>query len=81
MFSSLSSNLRTQISRVNPVLSVLRKNIKSANMNLFLNNLTRRNFSNVYVNHRDSLDNNQNTPFDFTEENYQKVEEILVIYI
>lgn len=81
MFSSLSSNLRTQISRANPVLSAFKNNIKKTNMNLFLNNLTKKNFSSVYVNHRDTIDNNQNTPFDFTEENYKKVEEILVIII
>jgi len=35
-------------------------------------------FSSVYVNHRDTPDNNDDTPFDFTPENYKKVEEIMV---
>ncbi len=34
--------------------------------------------SSVYVNHRDTLDNNDDTPFDFTSENYKKIEEVLV---
>jgi len=39
-----------------------------------------RSFSHVYVNHRDTVDNNDKTPFDFTPENYVKVEEILSRY-
>jgi NADH dehydrogenase (ubiquinone) flavoprotein 2 len=39
-----------------------------------------RSFSHVYVNHRDTFDNNDKTPFDFTPENYKKVEEILNRY-
>jgi hypothetical protein len=35
-------------------------------------------FSSVYVNHRDLPGNDEQAPFDFTEENYVKVEEILV---
>jgi len=35
--------------------------------------------SSVYVNHRDTVDNNDETPFDFTPENYKKIEEILVL--
>ena len=31
-----------------------------------------------YVNHRNTIDNNDNTPFDFTPDNYVKVHEILV---
>ena len=37
-------------------------------------------WSSVYVNHRDTADNNDTTPFDFTAENYKKVEEILSRY-
>ena len=37
-------------------------------------------FSSVYVNHRDSIDNNDLTPFDFSPENYKKIEEILSHY-
>lgn len=39
-----------------------------------------KNLSSVYVNHRDTFDNNDKTPFDFTPENYKKVEEILARY-
>lgn len=35
-------------------------------------------FSSVYVNHRDTLDNNDDSPFDFSPENYKRIEEILV---
>jgi hypothetical protein len=35
-------------------------------------------FSSHFVNHRETPDNNENTPFDFTEENYKKVKEIMV---
>ena len=34
--------------------------------------------SSVYVNHRDTFDNNDDTPFDFTPENYKKIDTILV---
>lgn len=44
----------------------------------FITNFVKRNFSTVYVNHRDTFTNNELAPFDFTEENYKKVEEILV---
>lgn len=37
-------------------------------------------FSTVFVNHRDLPGNDEQAPFDFTEENYVKVEEILVSY-
>jgi len=36
-------------------------------------------FSSVYVNHRDTVDNDDNTPFDFTSENYKEIDRILVI--
>ncbi len=78
MFSSLSSQLRTQLIKANPFSSLLGNNLKNRNMNSLLNKLPKKKFSNVYVNHRDTVDNNQNTPFDFTEENYKKVEEIMV---
>lgn len=38
-----------------------------------------RKFS-LYVNHRDTPDNNESTPFDFTPENYKKIDEILSRY-
>jgi hypothetical protein len=34
--------------------------------------------SSHYVNHRNTIDNNEETPFDFTDENYKKIDEILV---
>jgi NADH dehydrogenase (ubiquinone) flavoprotein 2 len=37
-------------------------------------------FSTVYVNHRDTFNNNDKTPFDFTPENYKQVEVILSRY-
>lgn len=37
-------------------------------------------FSSVYVNHRDTKENNDDTPFDFTPENYKKIDEILARY-
>jgi len=78
MFSCLGSQLRTQMSKINPVLSVFGNNLNKWNSRSFLNKLQKKRFSNVYVNHRDTIDNNDNTPFDFTEENYKKVEEIIV---
>jgi hypothetical protein len=44
----------------------------------FATSKIKKNFSTVYVNHRDTEDNNEQAPFDFTGENYKKVEEILV---
>jgi hypothetical protein len=37
-----------------------------------------RSYSSHYVNHRDTNFNNDETPFDFTSENYKKIDEILV---
>lgn len=34
--------------------------------------------SSHYVNHRNTVDNNEETPFDFTKESYKKIDEILV---
>jgi hypothetical protein len=44
------------------------------------NNLLKysRSYSSHYVNHRDTNYNNDQTPFDFTPENYQKIEHLLV---
>ena len=59
-------------------------------MKNFLKNLTYRHcfiktqknvFSSSFVNHRNTPENNENTPFDFTEENYKKVAEILVYFL
>ncbi len=51
------------------------------NSNFYLSRGLNKVFSSVYVNHRDLPGNDQQAPFDFTEENYVKVEEILVRYI
>jgi len=37
-------------------------------------------FSDALVTHRQTADNNESTPFDFTNENWQKVDEILARY-
>lgn len=50
----------------------------SLKYNNFITNFVKRNFSTVYVNHRDTFNNNELAPFDFTEDNYKKVDEILV---
>jgi NADH dehydrogenase (ubiquinone) flavoprotein 2 len=39
-----------------------------------------KNLSHAYVNHKDTIDNNESTAFDFTPENYKKIEEILSRY-
>jgi len=39
-----------------------------------------RAFSDVYVNHRDTPNNNDSVPFDFTPENYKEIERILKKY-
>lgn len=39
-----------------------------------------KHFGSVYVNHRNTSDNNDTTPFDFTPENYKKIDEILKRY-
>jgi hypothetical protein len=58
------------------VFSFFNKRIFSSRNNFF--KIQKLN-SSVYVNHRDTIDNNDDTPFDFTPENYKKIEEILVI--
>lgn len=47
------------------------------------NRINRINFKNssVYVNHRNTKENNDKAPFDFTPENYKVVEGIMVIFI
>lgn len=37
-------------------------------------------FSNVYVNHRETAENNDSVPFDFTKENYKQVDILLSRY-
>jgi len=39
-----------------------------------------RAFSDVYVNHRNTLDNNDSVPFDFTPESYKEIDTILAKY-
>jgi hypothetical protein len=56
---------------------------KNLNMNIFQKGFLKysRSYSSVYVNHRDANFNNDQTPFDFTPENYKKIEHILVYNI
>lgn len=44
-----------------------------------IKNIQKKPFA-MYVNHRDTEDNNDKTPFDFTPQNYKKIEEILSKY-
>lgn len=69
--------LNTTKSLIKNTLSNLTKK-SLLSLNKFNSNLSMKQFSTVYVNHRDTEDNNEQAPFDFTEENYKKVEEILV---
>lgn len=39
-----------------------------------------RGFSDIYANHRETAENNDSTPFDFTEENYAEVDKLLAKY-
>lgn len=78
MFSSLSFQLRSNLLVKKSIFQIIQFKTKKISFNLGFYNNFKQNFSSVYVNHRDTLDNNQNTPFDFTEENYKEVEEILV---
>jgi hypothetical protein len=83
MFSTLSSQLRNKVNK--NFISLTLKNLYQINSYSNINNKSllfrtqKAKFSSVYVNHRDTIDNNQDSPFDFTEENYIKVQEILVI--
>ena len=79
MLSTLATQLRNKIINKN-TFSFALKNLKFQNYKTSLFKMQKKNFSSVYVNHRDTIDNNQESPFDFTEENYMKVEEILVNY-
>jgi NADH dehydrogenase (ubiquinone) flavoprotein 2 len=56
--------------------------LKFHGSSIFSNNFIkfRKTFGSVFVNHRDSVDNNDATPFDFTPENYKKIDEILNRY-
>ena len=57
--------------------------LKNKNLTKYMSyiNTSKKNFSTVYVNHKDSFENNEKAPFDFTKENYEKVDEILVSLI
>lgn len=66
--------------------SVLKKSFNITNFNnnslnhyLSFIKQSKRYFSSVYVNHKDSFENNEKAPFDFTKDNYEKVNEILVM--
>lgn len=80
MFSTFATKLRNNFITKNS-FSFVMKNLNKSSYNFSLIRNQRANFSSVYVNHRDTIDNNQDSPFDFTEENYIKVQEILVIIL
>jgi len=61
--------------------SYLKTNLFKFSLNRNLLQSQFKQFSTVYVNHRDTEDNNEKAPFDFTEENYKEVEKILVSFI
>lgn len=56
------------------IKSGLKKLLKSVKPNSV------RPFSDIYVNHRQTTENNESTPFDFTEENYEEIHKILSKY-
>ncbi len=62
------------------MLSTFLKRITNLNKTYTITNFFKynRSFSSHYVNHRDTNFNNDETPFDFTPENYKKIDEILV---
>lgn len=39
-----------------------------------------RQFSDIYSNHRETVENNDSTPFDFTQENYAEIDKLLAKY-
>lgn len=53
--------------------------VKNPSFVLLTQSHTRR-FSNIYVNHRNTEDNNEDTPFEFTPENYEKVQKMIAKY-
>jgi hypothetical protein len=62
------------------MLSTYLKRITNVSKTPIMTNFLKysRSFSSHYVNHRDTNFNNDETPFDFTPENYKKIDEILV---
>lgn len=75
LFKSLSFRSMNMLSFSKFSLSNLSKTTRN---NLIYAKYVNKQFSSVYVNHRDTEDNNEQAPFDFTSENYKKVDEILV---
>jgi NADH dehydrogenase (ubiquinone) flavoprotein 2 len=54
--------------------------VKRASQTSVVSAKSSRAFSDIYVNHRETAENNDSTPFDFTEENYEQVEYLLSKY-
>ncbi len=74
---SLYSKLTNKVFRNNLSTITKIRNIPHTSFNLLPFS---KSFSGAYMNHRDSANNNDTTPFDFTPENYKKVEEIINRY-
>jgi NADH dehydrogenase (ubiquinone) flavoprotein 2 len=66
------------------MLSILRKSVASSGVSVFARTQGFRSSAKAcsagIAQHRDTPDNNQNTPFDFTDENYDKIKVILSKY-
>lgn len=62
------------------MLSLLKSLPRFATRTQRFTNKPYRAFSDIYTNHRDSADNNDSVPFDFTPENYKEIETILAKY-
>jgi len=63
----------SQLFKTNRSLYTFSKNSK------MVSSVAQRNFG-AFVNHRDTSDNLEETPFEFTEENYEKIREKLSFY-
>ena len=85
LLSSFVLNKKTNVVNItNKIMytKIVRNNFLFSNKYTnFIYNYSFRNFSGVYVNHRDTPDNNAQAPFDFTEENYKKIDIILVTFL
>jgi len=60
-------------------MNILKKGFSLPYFKRFMNNNTLR-YSSQYVNHRDTPDNNESVPFEFTPESYKEIDVILAKY-
>lgn len=58
------------IIKKSPILPILKNSLQKTSVSWF----------GRYVQHRDTPDNNDSVPFDFTSENYKEIDEILTRY-